>query len=212
MNTGGEQKRKALGRGLSALISAQAVPVSNINISAGERNKISTNIISKISDTHSENTAENSQKVKFLEINSLLPSKVQPRQNFNKQELDELASSIKTRGILQPILVRPISKDNNSNYEIIAGERRWRAAKLANLLQVPVIINNFTDTEAAEVALIENIQRSDLNPVEEALAYQSLIDNNNFTQQEVAERVGKERSSVANLLRILSLHQDVLHS
>ena len=142
-----------------------------------------------------------------LPIEFLKPNSDQPRRVFDKDAIAELSSSIKARGLLQPILVRPLGKDS---YEIVAGERRWRAAQQANLHQVPVVIRELTDQEAAEIALIENVQRVDLNPVEEAQAYHRLSDQYKRTQEEIAKAVGKSRSHVANIMRLTALPDPVL--
>jgi ParB family chromosome partitioning protein len=139
-------------------------------------------------------------------IEKLKPNPKQPRQVFDKEPLDELAASIKEKGILQPLLAR---KMPDGNFEIIAGERRWRAAQLADLKEVPVLLKETGDKETLELALIENIQRQDLNPIEEAEAYDYIMSTYKLTQQEMAERVGKERATVANILRLLNLCPDV---
>lgn len=141
-----------------------------------------------------------------LKINEVEPNKKQPRKFFNEEALKELSDSIKQHGIVQPLVVTK-QKDY---YEIIAGERRWRAAKMAGLKEVPVVIKDYSPQEVMEVALIENIQREDLNPVEEAKAYQNLIKEYNLKQEEVAERVSKSRSAVTNSLRLLKLSDQVL--
>lgn len=140
-----------------------------------------------------------------LRINELEPNREQPRKQFNEDALQDLAESIKQHGVLQPILVQK----RQNYYEIIAGERRWRAAKIAGLKEVPVIIKDFTEQEIVEVALIENIQREDLNPIEEALAYKRLLEDYNLKQDEVAERVSKSRSAVTNSMRLLKLDERV---
>ena len=142
----------------------------------------------------------------ILKINEVEPNKKQPRKFFNEEALQELSDSIKQHGIVQPLVVA--KKDDY--FEIIAGERRWRAAKLAGLKEVPVVIKDYSPQEIMEVALIENIQREDLNPVEEAKAYQNLIKEYNLKQEEVAERVSKSRSAITNSLRLLKLSDDVL--
>ncbi|MHA7873025.1 MAG: ParB/RepB/Spo0J family partition protein, partial [Hyphococcus sp.] len=142
-----------------------------------------------------------------LPIEHLQPNADQPRRLFGKEAIEELASSIRAKGLLQPILVRPIGENE---YEIVAGERRWRAAQKAKLHNVPVIIRELTDEEAAEIALIENVQRVDLNPVEEAAAYQRLTERFGRTQDEIAKTVGKSRSHVANTMRLLNLPQKAL--
>ena len=142
----------------------------------------------------------------ILKINEVEPNKKQPRKFFNEEALQELSDSIKQHGIVQPLVVA--KKDDY--FEYIAGERRWRAAKLAGLKEVPVVIKDYSPQEIMEVALIENIQREDLNPVEEAKAYQNLIKEYNLKQEEVAERVSKSRSAITNSLRLLKLSDDVL--
>lgn len=140
-----------------------------------------------------------------LRINELEPNREQPRKQFNEDALQDLAESIKQHGVLQPILVQK----RENYYEIIAGERRWRAAKIAGLKEVPVIIKDFTEQEIVEVALIENIQREDLNPIEEALAYKRLLEDYHLKQDEIAERVSKSRSAVTNSMRLLKLDERV---
>ncbi len=146
-------------------------------------------------------TGQTTLPIEFIKAN---PSN--PRKNFNTEELESLSQSIKAKGVLQPIVVRPAS---SGGYEIIAGERRWRAAQKALLHDVPVIIKDLDDQEALEIALIENIQRSDLNPLEEALGYKQLIDQYTYTQQQLADGVGKSRSHIANTLRLLTLPEEV---
>ncbi len=142
----------------------------------------------------------------ILKINEVEPNKKQPRKSFNEEALHELSESIKQHGIVQPLVVAK----KEDYYEIIAGERRWRAAKLAGLKEVPVVIKDYTPQEIMEVALIENIQREDLNPVEEARAYQNLIKEYNLKQEELAVRVSKSRSAITNSLRLLKLDDKVL--
>jgi ParB family chromosome partitioning protein len=145
------------------------------------------------------------EKIVLININNLMPSTVQPRTKFDDNKLSELASSIKTHGVLQPIIVR----NNNNKIEIVAGERRWRAAKIAKLKQVPCIIMNLLTDQAMAIALIENIQREDLNPIEEALAYRRLKESLSLNQEELAEKVGKDRATVANTMRLLRLPKAV---
>ena len=140
-----------------------------------------------------------------VDITLVEPNPDQPRTNFDKNELEELASSIKKDGLLQPILVRPL---NSGKYQIIAGERRWQASQLAGLKKVPIRIKDADDDEALELALIENIQRSDLNPIEEAYGYRRMMERRRMTQAEVAQAVSKGRSTVANALRLLELPED----
>ena len=173
--------KKGLGRGLSSLMGdTETVQTKNTNV--GQETKIP--------------------------IANLKPSPSQPRRLFNKNSINELAESIKAKGLVQPLVVRPSPSDSNS-YEIIAGERRWRAAQIAQLHEVPVVIRNFNDTEALEIAIIENVQRSDLSPIEEAAGYKRLIENHGHTQEDLSGIVGKSRSHIANIIRLLSLPQSI---
>lgn len=138
-------------------------------------------------------------------LQQVFPNQSQPRRSFDQEKLTELAESIRQKGMLQPLLVRPVGE----KYEIVAGERRWRAAQIAGLEQVPVIVGHYSDREVMELALIENLQREDLNPIEEAEAFRRLIEEFAMTQEEVAKAVGKARATVANSLRLLSLARDV---
>ena len=182
--TQSKSRGNQLGRGLSALLGEGAAEVSTASPSSGK------------------NTAESG--FSLLPIEFLVPSPLQPRRVFAQEEIDSLSKSIKERGILQPILVRP-NPDNDNQYEIIAGERRWRAAQVAQIHEVPVLIRGLNDEEVLEVALIENIQRADLNALEEALGYRRLIDSFNHTQDSLSSVIGKSRSHIANTLRLLSL-------
>lgn len=150
---------------------------------------------------------ENGTSAVKLAIHEIEPNRDQPRKNFNEKALQELAKSIEKNGIIQPLLVRPMS---DGSYQLVAGERRWRAAHMAGLHEVPVTIREMTDEEASVFALIENLQREDLNPVEEAEGLKSLIETYGFTQEEAADRVGKSRVAVTNTLRLLKLPQSVL--
>src|SRR5215468_1296390 len=167
--------RRALGRGLSALLS------DSVSVAHGE-------------DLHE------------VDIDLIDPNPDQPRSRFNEEKLEELAQSIRVNGLVQPLLLRRAA---NGRYQIVAGERRWRAAELAGLSKVHAVVRNIPDSKLLELALIENIQREELNPMEEASAYQRLIHNLGLTQDEVAERVGKDRSSISNYLRLLRLPEDV---
>ena len=164
--------KKALGRGLSALINTE--------------------------ESREENLTE-------LKINEIEPNINQPRKNFDDEKLIQLAESIKQHGIVQPIVV----KKEKDTYKIVAGERRWRAARIAGLKTVPVIIKDLTDKQLMEIALIENLQREDLNPIEEAEAYENLIKEYNMTQEEISKIVGKSRSAIANSIRLLGLVDEV---
>lgn len=157
-----------------------------------------------------DNTMENEKGgASTLRISCIEPRSSQPRKDFEHEALEQLAESIATYGVLQPIIVRE-NPNSEGNYEIIAGERRWRAAKMAGLNEIPAVILDGDDLKAAQVALIENIQREDLNPVEEAFGYQALIDNFDLTQEEVSKQVGKSRSAIANMLRLIDLPDEVL--
>lgn len=149
---------------------------------------------------------QENESPKTLRISELEPRKDQPRRNFDENALTQLAESIRSNGVLQPILV---TKQQNGFYSIIAGERRWRASKIAGLTEVPVIILEADEKKIAEIALIENLQREDLNPIEEAAAYRSLMEVHNMTQDELSKRVGKSRSAIANATRLLDLPQEI---
>jgi ParB family chromosome partitioning protein len=175
-----EERPRGLGRGLSALIGDEAVPTR------GETaNKMAT---------------------RTLPVAFLKPGKFQPRKNFADDALADLAASVKEKGVLTPILVRPLGADL---YEIVAGERRWRAAQMAKLHDVPVVVRELADAEALEIAIIENVQRADLNVIEEAAAYQELIDRFGRTQEQIAQEVGKSRPHIANTIRLLRLPESV---
>lgn len=141
-----------------------------------------------------------------LPVEQIHADRANPRKDFDESALEELAESLRNQGVLQPVLVR---KDGKGGYRLIAGERRWRAAQRAGLLEMPAIVREATDAEAYELALVENIQRADLNPLEEAEAYKRLLEERRWTQEQVADRVGKDRSTVANALRLLSLPNEV---
>ena len=161
--------------------------------------------VSEPSNEKGVTAAPSEDQAVMVPINKVEPNKEQPRKNFNEDALLELSESIKQMGIIQPIVVQ----DRESFYEIIAGERRWRAAKQAGLKKVPVIVKNYTEQEIVEISLIENIQREDLNPIEEALAYKRLLEEFNLKQDEVAERVSKSRTAVTNSIRLLKLDERV---
>ncbi len=155
-------------------------------------------------DTHSAEPSEGG--ITMVRISDVEPNTDQPRKNFNSEELAALAESINTYGMIQPITVRSI---DSGIYQIITGERRWRAARIAGLTEVPVIVITADDKKAAEMALVENIQRSDLNPIEEALGYAALIEEHGLTQEETAKRIGKSRTAITNALRLLNLPENV---
>lgn len=151
-----------------------------------------------------DNDRKPTEEENILAIEDLYPRKDQPRKYFDKDALNDLADSIKIHGIIQPLLVRK----RDHGYEIVAGERRYRAAKLAKIKEVPVVIRDLDDKEVKEISIIENIQRKDLNPIEEAMAYRSLIDDFGITQEEVASHLGKSRSYIANIIRLLNLDKE----
>jgi ParB family chromosome partitioning protein len=147
---------------------------------------------------------ENQALDKLVPVEKIYPNPNQPRKSFQEEKLIELANSIKTKGIVQPLIVRK-KKGTKESFEIVAGERRWRAAQRAQIHELPVIVKEFTDLEVLEIAIIENVQRADLNPIEEALGYKNLMDNFDHTQEGLSKEIGKSRSHIANLLRLLNL-------
>ena len=176
-----QEKRRGLGRGLSALM-------ADVEQTPGE-------------------TGEAPRRAdRMIPVERIFPNPDQPRRQFTQDALQELANSIAEKGVIQPLIVRPQGEDR---YEIVAGERRWRASQMAQLHEIPVIIRDFTDTEVLEVAIIENIQRADLNPVEEAMGFRQLMDRFGHTQEKLAKALGKSRSHIANLLRLLTLPDEV---
>lgn len=191
-------KRKSLGRGLGSLLGNP----ENLGNSATTKSIGSP----AIAVAPQVQAVPPESRIWQVSVDKLRPSAFQPRSQFDKAKLEELAESIKANGILQPIVARKLL---NGSFEIIAGERRWRAAQMAGKHDVPVILKTLADKETLELAIIENIQREDLNPIEEADAYQRLVDEFNMTQQQVAEKVGKERATVANSLRLLLLPLEV---
>lgn len=178
-------KKSGLGKGLGALFGESAVQESS-------------------SESVLKSEGESVVNLKLVDIE---PNRQQPRKQFDDEKLTELSESIKEHGVISPILV---TKSDNGFYKIIAGERRWRAAKKAGIKTIPAIVKDFTSLEVQEIALVENLQRQDLNPVEEALGYKQLMDEFSLTQEQISSRIGKSRSSVANSLRILNLPSDVI--
>lgn len=178
-------KKGGLGKGIDSLIP----------------NKVSVKTTPEVTGESNEKAVEGI----FVNINKVEPNREQPRKNFDEDALVELSESIKQFGVLQPLLVQ----DRKDYYEIVAGERRWRAAKIAGLKEVPVIIKDLTEQEKAEISLIENIQREDLNPIEEAVAYKKLLTEFNLKQDELAERVSKSRTAITNSMRLLKLNDRV---
>ncbi|MDF2567315.1 MAG: spo0J [Oscillospiraceae bacterium] len=154
-----------------------------------------------------DNNTQTSSGAVMMKLTEIEPNKNQPRKDFDETALAQLADSIRQHGVIQPLLVRP---KTNGSYQLVAGERRWRASRMAGISEVPVVVREMSDTEMMEIALIENLQREDLNPLEEALGYKELIDKYNMTQDEVAQRVGKSRPAVSNMLRLLNLPESVM--
>jgi len=180
-----DTSRKRLGRGLAALIGDMDEPVTT---------------------GPSQNSAEPHVSAdRSVPIESIFRNSNNPRREFDDGNLADLANSIAVHGVVQPLLVRPVSQDGSDRWEIVAGERRWRAAQQAGLHQVPIVIRDVDDRQALELAIVENVQRADLNPIEEAMGYQQLMDNHDYTQQDLAQTIAKSRSHVANTLRLLKL-------
>ena len=182
------ERKKGLGRGLSSFLDVDGFD----------------DIVERKKDEDKDKGLSN--KSSYMPIERLVPNLNQPRKDFSTDELNSLASSIKETGIIQPILVRK----NNDIYEIVAGERRWRAAQIAKIHEVPVIIKELTDEEVVKISIIENIQRVDLNPIEEANSYKQLIQDFGYTQEKVSASLGKSRSYIANSLRLLSLPESII--
>lgn len=150
--------------------------------------------------------APDNKGITTVSISSIEPNKKQPRRQFDKEKIDALANSIKENGLIQPIIVTP---SKNGMYKIVAGERRWRASKKAGIKEIPAVIREYSDEKIAEIALVENLQREDLNPIEEALGYKTLLEEFNLTQELVSKRIGKSRSAIANSMRLLSLEDQI---
>lgn len=180
-------ERRGLGRGLSALMA-------------------DINVLPNQAGTASE--AVSGRQVEVIPIEQLHPNPNQPRRQFTDADLQDLAASIREKGVLQPLIARPMA-DRSGHYEIVAGERRWRASQIAQIHEVPVLVRSLDDTEVLEVAIIENIQRADLNPIEEAMAFRQLMERFGHTQERLAEALSKSRSYIANLLRLLNLPSGV---
>ncbi|OQW47747.1 MAG: hypothetical protein A4S09_14410 [Proteobacteria bacterium SG_bin7] len=199
INPSTDPKKSRLGRGLGSLlgenIAPTTSPIATTLTNPAPHQKIEVAVLPKSPEAPAQ-----------VHIDLLYANPNQPRREFNTEKLSELSASIKVHGIIQPILVMP---DRMGKYQIVAGERRWRAARMAGLNQVPVVAKEQDEQKSLELAIIENIQRHDLNPLEEAKAYQQLIKKFNFTQNDVADRVGKERATVANILRVLTLELEI---
>lgn len=210
MNGVQKKGRMALGRGLSALISSPVVPLNpktEVKASSSPFDGSAAIVIEPMNDSIVSPSA--GAGVKYMERSKVVPNPSQPRKTFDEQDLKELADSIKNMGVLQPVIVRPGKGSTEGKFEIVAGERRWRASELAGLTQIPVIIKELSDWESLEIALVENVQRANLNPIEEAEGYQKLMDQYSLSQQDVADRVGKDRATVANIIRIVKLAGEV---
>ncbi len=192
-------KRKALGKGLRSLI-PEAPPKTP------KAQKKPTAVAAQPAPKQDSSAGEPAGGLREVDLDLIRPNRRQPRQDFDDEALQNLAASIKKDGVLQPVVVRPIE---DGRFELIAGERRWRAAQQAELLRIPVVVKEVPDDRLLEVALVENIQREELNPIEEAQGYQTLMQDFGLTQQEIARRVGKQRSTVANSLRLLALPRTV---
>ena len=183
--------KKSLGRGLSSLLSETQIDLNNDQ---------------DMNFVEEPKNIKRSKTLSLIPIEKIQPNRNQPRKTFSEEELTELKNSIESKGLLQPIIVR----EKGGYYEIVAGERRWRAAQLAQLHEIPALIKELTDIEVLEIAIIENIQRSNLNPYEEALGYKQLLEKFNYTQEELASNLGKSRVYITNLTRLLNLPDSVL--
>ncbi len=204
-STENKKSEQRLGRGLSALLGEVPVAVSGENIQHSSHKEPD---LSRKNNTIAVSSEDSIGRVRRLPIEWINPSPFQPRRIFDTDALKELALSIQQRGLIQPVIVRPQPK-NPDRFELIAGERRWRAAQLAKLHEIPALIENYSDQQAGELALIENIQRQDLSVIEEAEGYFALIEKHDYTQEELAQIMGKSRSHIANLLRLRQLPDSV---
>lgn len=212
--------RAALGRGLRSLISTPLpIEAPNPKEPPNRENLVpfpKGEVQSEKFEPHNETpltaapseSLDGARGVRYLAIDDLINNPQQPRQQFSEREISELAESIRALGVIQPVLARP-SENQIGKFEIVAGERRWRAARAAGLATLPVLVKELADKETLEIAVVENVQRQDLNPVEEARAYQRLADEFQLSQQEIATRVGKDRASISNYLRLLKLPETV---
>ncbi|MGE3759552.1 MAG: ParB/RepB/Spo0J family partition protein, partial [Pseudobdellovibrionaceae bacterium] len=211
-NTETGAKKKGLGRGLGSLLGDNASYAQQTVSSAPAPKPTINNIIPPVAPpvatvvAPQASNVKDDQRIWMIPVEKISPNEFQPRQTFDKEKLEELARSIKEKGILQPISAR---KSKNGTFEIIAGERRWRAAQIAGMHEVPVIIRESSNQDSLELAIIENVQRADLDPIEEAEAFQKLGADFHLTQQQIADKVGKERATVANALRLLLLPQEI---
>ena len=190
-------KKSGLGRGLDALF-ADAAPIIEEPAAAETPSKVKGKKEKAV-------TTESEDRVLYIDINDIKPNSAQPRKNFDEEKLAELANSIRANGVIQPLIVR----ESASGYELVAGERRWRASRQAGLRTVPCILRNFDDRQNAIVAIIENMQREDLDPIEEALGLKSMTEKYGFTQEQVSESLGRSRTYIANSIRLLKLPEEI---
>ena len=194
-------KKAGLGRGLDALF-ADAVPISEEAAEAAAAEKPKKAAAKKAAD----NAAADADRILYIDINDIRPNTAQPRLVFDEEKLGELAASIKANGVITPLIVR---ESSSGGYELVAGERRWRASRIAGLRKVPCIIRSFDDKQNAIVAIIENMQREDLNPIEEALGLKSMTEKYGFTQEQVSSSLGRSRTYIANSIRLLKLPDEI---
>lgn len=202
-------KKAGLGRGLDALF-ADAVPVMEELTEAPEEQAAPQTDAPekkkrKAPEKRAKTTEDNEDRVLYIDINDIIPNSAQPRKNFDEAKLNELAESIRSNGVISPLIVR----ESKNGYELVAGERRWRASRIAKLKRVPCIIRNFDDRQNAIVAIIENMQREDLDPIEEALGLKSMTEKYGFTQEQVSTSLGKSRTYIANSIRLLKLPEEI---
>ena len=202
-------KKAGLGRGLDALF-ADAVPVMEELTEAPEEKAEPTPAApaktrKKSSGKAAKPVGDDEDRILYIDINDIMPNSAQPRKNFDETKLNELAESIKTNGVISPLIVRK----SKTGYELVAGERRWRASRIAKLKKVPCIVRDFDDRQNAIVAIIENMQREDLDPIEEALGLKSMTEKYGFTQEQVSASLGKSRTYIANSIRLLKLPEEI---
>ncbi len=215
-------KKKGLGRGLDALF-ADAAPIyeeGNAEVNSAQESKDAEALMNNAEEktknevrrtgraskkTETDSAAGTEDRVLYIDINDIRPNSAQPRMNFDEDKLNELAESIRTNGVIQPLIVR----ESSGGYELVAGERRWRASRKAGLRTVPCIIRNFDDRQNAIVAIIENMQREDLDPIEEAMGLRSMTEKYGFTQEQVSQSLGRSRTYIANSIRLLKLPKEI---
>ena len=194
-------KKSGLGRGLDALF-ADVAPIEEVDVSGGDEKPASKTKSAKTTDVSG---ADSEDRVLYIDINDIRPNSAQPRSHFDEEKLVELSKSITANGVIQPLIVR----ESTNGYELVAGERRWRASRLAGLKTVPCIVRNFDDRQNAIVAIIENMQREDLNPIEEAKGLKSMTEKYGFTQEQVSESLGRSRTYITNSIRLLKLPEEI---